>query len=285
MTTKGKKKGRELEEAVRFIQESILKTNPNLVGTKFSIEMDKIVKVLGVRHEIDVYVKTLPDSRFEATWIFECKDWKKPIGKNEVMILAGKVDAVKANRGFMVGRRFTKDAEAQVSQDARLKLVPCTDNFIPSAKVELICTEHEVLPMQVSIKQRGIPPNQVPKELDYRQIECRLNGQPTNFLSYVKRQIDQMIFDDQRENAVKYGCESTHFGFRSLKIDFREGEMMINGTDLEFVFIPIQFWVTVSIKKIISKFELKGEGRYFGFEPVDDPVTGKQVEINIVQLI
>jgi hypothetical protein len=285
MAPKGKKKGHELEKAVGFIQETILKTDPKLAGTEFSIEMNKIANVLGVRHEIDVYVKTLPDSQFESAWIFECKDWKKPVGKNEVIILARKVDVMKANRGFLVARRFTKDAKAQVLQDSRLSLVPCTDEFPTLFNVELTHTKHDLWPITISVRERGTPQTMTPVELDWEKLVCRMNGQLIDFRSYIGRNIDLCVAEDQQENAAKYRYESTHFGYRGLRIDFRAGELILNDMDVEFIFIPVQFWVTVQSRKVISKFELKGQGRYFSFEPIDDPASGRRIKIGIVQRI
>jgi len=62
MPAENPKKGRTLERAVRFIQEAILKSDSKLKGAKFTIESNKILTISGVRHEIDVFVKTLPGS-------------------------------------------------------------------------------------------------------------------------------------------------------------------------------------------------------------------------------
>src|SRR5258708_36340170 len=117
MPNKNKAKGTALEKAVRLIQETILKSDPKFAGTQFTIEHNKIERIAGVRHEIDVLVKTLPGSQYESKWIFECKNWDKPIGAKEVVSLAEKVKATGAARGFLVAREFTADAEAQANLD------------------------------------------------------------------------------------------------------------------------------------------------------------------------
>lgn len=71
MADKSHVKGLALETAVKFIQQTILETDPAMKGTKFSIETRKIVSIAGVRHELDVFIKTHPDSRFESSWVFE----------------------------------------------------------------------------------------------------------------------------------------------------------------------------------------------------------------------
>ncbi len=285
MPSKGTKRGHELEKAVKFIQETILKSDPKLQGTRFSVEMNKIINVSGVHHEIDVLVKTLPDSPFESTWIFECKDWQKPVGKNEVIILATKVDAIRANRGFLVARRFTKDAEAQIVQDARLSLIPCTNELSNRMDMRLIYTTVDPLPMKISIKERGVSERPNPKELDWEKLKCRMNGELLDFRSYIGTQIDQIVEADQRENSAQYISESTHFRNRGVKIDYQDGELVIDKMDVEYLIIPVQFWVTVSSRKLISKFELKDRGRHFSFEPIEEFEPGKKLEINVVQRI
>src|SRR5436190_15963503 len=122
-------KGRALERAVKFIQSTILQSNSRLRGTSFAIESNKLLLVSGVRHEIDVLVTTPPDSDYQASWIFECKNWKKVVGKNEVLILAKKVAAIGTNRGFIVAKRISKDAAAQIKLENRVRFIPCVDEF------------------------------------------------------------------------------------------------------------------------------------------------------------
>jgi hypothetical protein len=46
MSAKNVKKGRQLERAVKFIQEAILDSAPQLEGSKFSIETNKVILAL-----------------------------------------------------------------------------------------------------------------------------------------------------------------------------------------------------------------------------------------------
>ena len=54
MTTKSAQKGSVLEHATAFIQETLLKRDPNFKVANFSIETNKTVIIAGVRHEIDL---------------------------------------------------------------------------------------------------------------------------------------------------------------------------------------------------------------------------------------
>lgn len=129
MPNKNAEKGDSLEKAVSLIQEAILQADPSLKGIKFSIERKRIVSIAGTRHEIDVWVETHPVSRFKSIFIFECKNWQKPVGKNDVIIFSEKIKVVGANRGFLVAHRFTKDAVAQAKSDSRLEILECTGEF------------------------------------------------------------------------------------------------------------------------------------------------------------
>ncbi len=283
MPNENKAKGDALEKAVRLIQETILKSDPDFAGIQFTIEHNEILKIAGVRHEIDVLVKTLPRSQYESVWIFECKNWNKPVGKDEMIKLAEKVKATGAARGFLVARKFTADAEAQAKLDNRLKLLHCTDDF--SAHFELTHTVHVPEPIQISIKQRGVPPLEKPNQLDWKRASWLLNGKPTNFAQFLLPYIDNEMEADKTENNAKYNRDSSHCSSRSSLIEFERGEFTFDTVDVEYLRIDVKFWVKVQRLKLISKFELRSQGRVFSFAPIIDEGTGKQIQIDLVQRI
>jgi len=273
-----------LERAVRFIQETILKSDPKLSGVEFSIETNKILT--GVRHEIDVLVRTLPGSLYESTCVFECKNWKDPVGKNEVIILAEKVDVLRANRGFVVAKNITRDAQEQLKRDDRLSFIECTDDFwSPLNNLELVHAVHEPQNVEVRIKQRGVPPSEHPAVLEWKGKTCRENNIPMDFQSFLKREIDRIILQDQRQSPPKYHLEGTYSGERAEMIEFDAGEFVLEDLEVEHIVLIVRFTVTVRRRKILSKFELKGQGRAFSFEPIEDFIPGKHLQVDIVQRI
>jgi hypothetical protein len=124
-----KKKGSNLEQATKLIQELFYVSGNELNGKCGIVERNKIVNVHGARHEIDVFVKTDVGSKNESIFIFECKDWAKPVGTASVHILASKVINIGAKRGFLVARKITKDARALVAINPRLRYIRCLDDF------------------------------------------------------------------------------------------------------------------------------------------------------------
>src|SRR5260370_13292084 len=92
-------KGDALENAVAAIEEVILRSS---VGRKPIIEKKKIIIVNEVRHEIDVYVTADLAPGYKSIFIFECKNWKEAVGKNEIIIFSEKIDLSRATYGGFV---------------------------------------------------------------------------------------------------------------------------------------------------------------------------------------
>ncbi len=120
--TQAQKKGDDLEKAVQLIESYILGSNPATKDAIVTIEPKKIVVVNGVKHEIDIYITIDYGKGYKAHFIFECKNWKKKVGKDEIIVFSRKIDIVHAQTGYFIAKSFTRDAEAQAGQDARIEL-------------------------------------------------------------------------------------------------------------------------------------------------------------------
>lgn len=283
VSAKNHEKGKSLERAVRLIQEAVLKSDPKLAGIDFSIETNKIVKVADVRHEIDVFVKTLPGSSYESTWIFECKNWSQPVDKDQVVCLAEKVKVIGAAKGFLVAKGFTKDARAQAKTDQRLDLVVCADDFLSPLSFQLQHSVSELSSIRVHLRRRGVPANDIPVDLDWKNEKSYLNKQLVNLESFFNSKVDEMIHEDHRENAVRYQFEGTHWGRRKKCIEFTNDELIIGDFNVETATIVVEFTFTIRNQRLISKFELKNQGQVFSFEPFEDETSGNKWEIDLVK--
>lgn len=129
MTDKShREKGDVLENAVAGIETAIIQFNPALARSNYRIERKKRVTIDGVLHELDVFVIFDFDPQHFSSFIFECKNWNAKVDKNEVIVLAEKVKALRAQRGFLVARSFSSSASAQADKsDGRVKLLPALD--------------------------------------------------------------------------------------------------------------------------------------------------------------
>jgi len=282
-------KGKALEKAVRFIQETILHSDPRLRGVKFSIESNVIVNVQGVHHEIDVLVKTLPDSPFETKWIFECKNWKEPVGKNEIIILSEKVDAVVANGGCMVAPALTFDAKAQLAKDLRLKFVASKEDFLsPLTNLEVIHTAHHPLPVTIRLRRRGYEAISNPPSMPWEGKPCWIVEGGTKIewfpdLSWLAAKIlDEVVRLDSKDNMRKYQLEGIHWAKQTQQMIPEGDELYLDGDVVDYLEIDLAFLVVVQKRKIVSQFELEGQGQVFFFEPIDSKYTGQRIEVRVV---
>jgi hypothetical protein len=115
MAASRKKKGDTLEQAVRAIELAILQQSPGYNEKTVRIEGNKRFKSsAGVPHEVDIWVTVELATGYDATFIFECKNWKRKVVKKEAADFARKVEDAKAQRGFLVAAMLTKGAEANL---------------------------------------------------------------------------------------------------------------------------------------------------------------------------
>jgi hypothetical protein len=134
-----RQKGDALESAVKAIEQSILRMAPNAASRNFTIECKKLIKVGNVPHEIDVYVTVHFAPKYDSVFIFECKNWAKPVDKNEIIIFSEKITVSKATHGYVVAKSFTTAAKAQAEKDKRITLLtveeqdPLLSGFLSSA--------------------------------------------------------------------------------------------------------------------------------------------------------
>lgn len=124
MLTTSQQKGNALERAVRAIETAILRQAPGYDEKTFRVEEKKRIKTEeGVPHEIDIWVTVDAAPGYAATFIFECKNWKKKVGKAEVSVFADKIAATQAQRGFLVAKALTRGALARLKSDQRMDLL------------------------------------------------------------------------------------------------------------------------------------------------------------------
>lgn len=116
-------KGHELERAVEAIERAILAEDPSLSGREIAITPRHRISCDGVTHEIDLHVVIRAAGGYDSIHIFECKNWRKPVGKNEVIVFSAKIEACGAQRGFLVAAQFTKAARAQAKKNQRICLL------------------------------------------------------------------------------------------------------------------------------------------------------------------
>ncbi len=178
---KEKRSGKPLEKAVRTIQEILLKNDPKLKGGRFTIELNKRLTVGNAQHEIDVYVVTQPGTRYESVVLFECKDWKKAVSKNEIMNLNAKVELFGATRGVLIAPRISKDAEGILTEYKRVKYRKCSQDLRGIFGIDVVHSAHDPLKTTARVTKRNLtdqfPPDQLNAICSWGvTVRCRATG-------------------------------------------------------------------------------------------------------------
>lgn len=129
MTLDTNEVGKALEQATRLIEESILSDiRRKDIGT-ITIENNKLFNINGVRHEIDVYVSIDMKIGTSLTYIFECRNRKNSVSKNDIIGFNKKIDIANAQKGYFIAKKFGKDSINQAKEYSRIKLLKVTSGI------------------------------------------------------------------------------------------------------------------------------------------------------------
>jgi hypothetical protein len=255
-------KGRALEIAVHAIETVILESSPSLSGQPFQIERRKTVTVDGVHHEIDVFAKVGPAKGYESIFIFECKNWEAPIGKNEIIVFSEKIDAVVAQRGYFVAKRFTKDALAQAAKDPRITILYATEH--DPSNVPPPESFHITAPVHVKCSTTFRVAGTAGTKLDVMQLEgklIRLCGSDMLLTDYLNSWTEELY----KQRLLYFYTADLPEGIHPLleedERSFAAGELLIDGREMERVLLQAEFGVEIIRPDVVSDYEVSTRGR------------------------
>jgi hypothetical protein len=260
-------KGDSLENAVAAIEEFILQFSAGM-GRKPIVEKKKIITVDGVRHEIDVYVTADLAPGYKPIFIFECKNWKEAVGKNEIIIFSEKIDASHANSGCFVAKSYTTDAVSQAKKDPRITLLLAAEyDPVSGPEVFQFFTRlPEMTKLDVTMFKRGsngLDPKPVSKETAQLEVYGKLVNFPAQlyFWSLEVCNNDLMAFFEEPVPAGVY--------HRVVNGDlhFDVDQVRLNHEDVERLNFYIEYKVGVTSVPVVSHFEVKSRGRCITFAP------------------
>jgi hypothetical protein len=273
-----KQKGDALEAVVAAIESLILESSPTTKDKTHVIESKKILEVEGVRHEIDLYVTTDIAPGYKAVFIFECKNWKDAVGKNDIILFSDKIDVCSAQHGFLVAKSFTSDAEAQAKKDPRITLRTVTEHDPVStiAPFRFVFVSKELKKVNVKFTMWESDGSRV-KSLDLSEAQLLLNGATVDVSSYMNNWVTEAIEENTRTFPVAFHGTSRTRSCTSTR-QFTKGQFSINATDMKVAELEVDFQIHVKTPAVVSHFEVAGRGRVVSVE-----YTG--VTISIVQFI
>jgi hypothetical protein len=257
-------KGTALELAVHAIESAILRTFPGYSERTFHIESRKLISTGGVRHEIDIWVKVDLAAGYDATFIFECRNWQDKTSKNDIIVFSEKIRAANAQRGYFVARSFTKDAVAQAANDSRVELLKVKD--LPSDEIPVpfgfhgINLEGAEASVSLQLRKAGGRDSQ-PAVVNPTSATLVLDGEQVDWGKYVNEWV--LAEADARSNRFQSTTadEGIHeLGFEAKRA-FGNGRAILNDDELLAVSISGKAKVRVVKPKVVSFFEVEKRGR------------------------
>jgi Restriction endonuclease len=260
-------KGTALEAAVSAIESLILESSPAAKGKTCFIETRKRVESDGVQHEIDLHVTTEIAVGYRAIFIFECKNWKDKVDKNEIIVFSEKIRICSAQRGFFVAKSFTSDAIAQAQKDSRMILKTVTEHDPASTILPFAFHYSFQIPTAVTAGFRGRGGNHsIHHKLELSNSVATLDGTLVDLLQLINLWATEAINDSMRtfpsgtmpDGVYPHSCQSERH--------FDSGQLVVNGIDIERVTLEIAFHIHIKHPVVISHFEVEGRGRVITIE-------------------
>jgi hypothetical protein len=283
------KKGNALEQAVHSIESAILQSAPGLSENVFRFESKKIIKQASVHHEIDVFVTVDVAPGYTSIFIFECKNWEKPVGKNEIIVFSEKIEACGAQKGFFVAKAYTKDAAAQAETDTRIKLL-FADELDPATTpvpfdfhvvlLENTHSEFEIFQRSIEAKERGR------KQLTLSSSTATLHGLSANIEQYVKQWVDEACNSDAGTFPSAHLPEGTYPREIVVTRQYAPGEFILStegiiDAEIERAVLRTAYSIRIVRPPIVSHFEVHSRGRSCSFAPVTT-ADGAEVQFGFV---
>lgn len=270
--------GRALEKAIHFLQETILQTDLGLRHGQFQVELNRIIERNGTHHEVDVYVVRHPGTERESIIFIECKDWQKPVSKNEVMILKEKVHLLGAALGILVARSVTKDAQALIAHYNCIQFRQF-DNDLKGILVSVAHVRHD----QISATVAAIPrdPRQAMPALAKTTL-CTWNGRRATLQAFAQEWADAVAMRGPGPSPGPYGLAGAHWFPARERRQFAPGEFTLEGHDIAALEIQAAFMVTITEGSLLFTYSVSATGQVQSFQIRPTGAPDQRIEVNLV---
>lgn len=263
-----KAKGDTLENAVAAIEQVILESSASVVGRRPVVEKKKIVTVNGVHHEIDVYVSDNLAPGYKSIFIFECKNWKEAVSKNEIIIFSEKIDASQATSGCFVAKSYTSDAVSQAKKDPRITLLLAAEYDADSGPevFEFFTRLPEMTKLDVTMFKRG-DTGSTPKPVSTETAQLEIFGLPANLPMQLNLWSMGVCSKDLMASFEELVPAGVYPRVVNENMYFVAGEVRLDDVDVEKMNFHVEYKVVVTPVPAVSHFEIKSRGRCITFAP------------------
>ncbi|HSZ75720.1 MAG TPA: restriction endonuclease [Rhizomicrobium sp.] len=282
-----KEKGDALEAAVRAVETAILRDSPSLREKTFTIENKKIIQVSGVRHEIDLYVAVDIAAGYKAIYIFECKNLKTSVSKNDVIAFSEKIAVTNAQKGFFVAKSFSRYAESQAKTDERIQLLSTSEHNSAVAPApfdhfhHIIRDRSKVVPSIAFHMRREATDTKDKWLINIQMAKVLFRGKPLDLESFAKEWIEQL--SDRDVNCFQSWIlpEDVYERTAEERREFGADEFLLDERPVQSISLRITHKIEVVRPPIVSHFEVATRGRVITFAPVQVGFGGS-LQVSIV---
>lgn len=259
-------KGESLERAVEAIEHAVFKYEPSLKNVEYTITRRKIVFFEGANHEIDLHLEFHLAEHHNAVFIFECRNRREKVDKNDVVILDEKAIACGAQKAFLVARSFTKGAE-QKSENPRSRVVLLKAKNLLEGDAEFKLpsikqTSHSDVKMEIALiyddgmADEGDITSDLPEELTRDLVKCA----------------EVVLAEDikqQQKAGVSGHVQRTCSHIAPLgPLTFRGRKVVQIGFKISYTFVSVEIPF-----KLEARFDIDGLGKYLEMS-FDHPQRG-----------
>ena len=259
-------KGNYLEDAVEKIQTTIIKTNPSLKTSKFTIERKKLIFPGGVRREIDLFVEVDPGNDMESIFLFECKNWENTVDPNSITIFNTKIEETNATKGFFIAKSFSKYAKLEAAKYPRVTLLTADDNFIdtvPFPETHMTYHDKSKRKIEVEIVQRSVQKNESKSKVEkFDPKKVFFEGKEITAKNFFMNLCEVAIDEKMKTEQTQFLDEGCYPYSHKKKFEFETGKLEINTWDIEKILLEVNFEVQIIKPVIVSKFDIESKGRY-----------------------
>jgi hypothetical protein len=278
-------KGDALHSAVVSIERTILNQAPALREKTFVIEDKKIMRVNGVRHEVDIFVTVEAAPGYAAIYIFECKNWASPVGKDEIVAFSEKIRVLNAAHGYFVAKSFTADARAQEKLDGRLTLLLAAEHDFTGIVLPNMFNLHSIAAIpkhiETQIKKRGAISEHY-ESLDLDNANVTFQGEKLDLRVLLRDWANKAVADDTLKIRTERLEQGVHERKAKSEREFPNCELIVNCLDIGSIAIVVDYHLHVFHPPIVSRFDVETRGRFWSYAPVVLP-EGSTMQMAVIE--
>lgn len=259
-------KGDTLEDAVEMIYTQITKVHPPLSAAQLKIERKKLIFPGGVKREVDIYVSVDPGGGLESVFIFECKNWKKPVDANSITIFATKVAETNASKGFFVATAFSKDARREAEKYTRIELLEATSLPLQAGLFPAMHTlfrDPSKGVAKVEFFQKGF--NKSKKRISVAialDSSCIYKGNTMPIMKLIEQITEEMIGEFTATYPSHRLEEGVYNHEKRKEYTFVDQELLVNDKEMQGMEVQLNFELMIVKPRTKAQFSIEGKGVY-----------------------